>query len=167
MKNIFKSLSFIVIILFIASCSDAYYDVNRPGDATDTNSTSLKNALGPSIFYTMTAQFSASEEISLVNQHTASVFNDPSIDSHFQSDLSVVWSNIYVNALPNIKIVEEKANATNSLHYKGIAQVLKAINIGLATDLYGDIPYSQATLGTANLLPKYDSQQSIYVEIDC
>ena len=150
MKNIFKIFNYIIITFFVISCSNDNFDINRPGNATDTSNTSLKNALGPSIYYTMAAQFSSAEEISQVNQHIASAFADAGIDSHTQSELSAVWFNVYVNALPNIKVVEEKATATNSLHYKGIAQVLKAINIGLVTDLYGNVPFTEASLGTTN-----------------
>jgi hypothetical protein len=35
---------------------------------------------------------------------------------------------------------------------------LKAINLGSATDLYGDIPYTEAFTGSH---PKYDFQESV------
>jgi hypothetical protein len=44
----------------------------------------------------------------------------------------------------------------------GIAQTLTALDLGILTDLHGDIPYSEALMGQENLQPKLDSQESIY-----
>ena len=37
--------------------------------------------------------------------------------------------------------------------------------MGFMTDLWGDVPYSEAFLGTANFAPKFDTQESIYTAI--
>ncbi len=44
----------------------------------------------------------------------------------------------------------------------GIAKVIKAYMFWLTTDRWGDIPYSEALKGAANLAPKYDKQEDIY-----
>jgi hypothetical protein len=46
-----------------------------------------------------------------------------------------------------------------------IARILKAYLYWQITDLYGDMPYSEALKGTANLLPKYDAQELIYKDM--
>jgi Starch-binding associating with outer membrane len=43
-----------------------------------------------------------------------------------------------------------------------IAKILKAYHFSYITDRYGDIPYSEALQGVANLQPKYDDQEFIY-----
>jgi hypothetical protein len=43
-----------------------------------------------------------------------------------------------------------------------IAMILKSYIYWTLTDKWGDIPYSEATKGVANLHPKYDEQQKIY-----
>ena len=43
---------------------------------------------------------------------------------------------------------------------------MQAINFGLLTDLYGDIPFSEASAGLNNLAPKYDSQEAVYAGIN-
>lgn len=48
---------------------------------------------------------------------------------------------------------------------KGMAEVMKAINIGILTDLHGDIPYSEALQGSDKLNPKIDKQADIYTAI--
>jgi Starch-binding associating with outer membrane len=166
MKNIFKTLALIITTTFVISCSNDYFDVNTPGNAIDPNKATLKDVLSPAIKSTMSAQYSAATNVCQVDQHISSAFGDQGVDNQYQNGLDNVWFNVYVGSLSKIKQVEDKAIASNASHYLGIAQVLKAINIGLVTDLYGDVPYTEASLGGANLTPKYDSQQSIYIEID-
>jgi hypothetical protein len=113
----------------------------------------------------MSAQYSAATSLAQVDQHIASAFNDQNIDKHYQSSLDEYWRLVYSKALPNIKVLEEKATTTNSSYYLAIAKVLKAINIGFTTDLNGDVPYSEATLAATNFYPKYDAQQLIYTDV--
>ncbi len=54
---------------------------------------------------------------------------------------------------------------TEQWQHVGIAKVMMATMLGALTDVYGDIPYSEAFQGVALAQPKYDSQQDIYNEI--
>jgi hypothetical protein len=45
------------------------------------------------------------------------------------------------------------------------ARILKAYMFMLATDRWGDVPYSTALNGEVNLTPTYDKQQSIYYDL--
>ncbi|MBP6460674.1 MAG: SusD/RagB family nutrient-binding outer membrane lipoprotein [Crocinitomicaceae bacterium] len=166
MKNIFKIAGALTLAISIYSCSDSYFDVNTPSNAVPADKIAMKDVLSPCIQYTMNAQFNAASNIAQVDQHITTIVNDrQGIDNQYLATLDGYWRIVYTQALPNIQVLEQKAIATNSSHYLGIAKVLKAINIGTTTDLYGDIPYSESLLGTAALYPKYDSQQAIYTEI--
>lgn len=166
MKNIFKIAGAITLAISIYSCSDSYFDVNTPSNAVPQDKVAMKDVLSPCIQYTMNAQFNAASNIALVDQHITTIVQDrQGIDNQYLATLDGYWRIVYTQALPNIKVLEDKAIASNSSHYLGIAKVLKAINLGTTTDLYGDIPYSESLLGTAALYPKYDSQQAIYTEI--
>jgi len=166
MKNIFKIAGALALAISIYSCSDSYFDVNTPSNAVPADKIAMKDVLSPCIKYTMNAQFNAASNIALVDQHITTIVNDrQGIDNQYLATLDGYWRIVYTQALPNIKVLEDKAVASNSSYYLGIAKVLKAINIGTTTDLYGDIPYSESLLGTAALYPKYDSQQVIYTDI--
>lgn len=150
----------------IYSCSDSYFDVNTPSNTLPNEVIVMKDVLSPCIQYTMTAQFQASTNIAIVDQHITTIVQDrQGIDNHYLSTLDNYWSTVYTKALPNIKILEEKAIGSNSSHYLAIAKILKAINIGQTTDIYGDVPYTEATLVGLNFAPKYDSQQTIYTDV--
>ena len=166
MKNIFKIAGALTLAISIYSCSDSYFDVNTPSNAVPQDKVAMKDVLSPCIQYTMNAQFNAASNIALVDQHITTIVQDrQGIDNQYLATLDGYWRIVYTQALPNIKVLEDKAIASNSSHYLGIAKVLKAINLGTTTDLYGDIPYSESLLGTAALYPKYDSQEVIYTEI--
>lgn len=59
-----------------------------------------------------------------------------------------------------IKITDGNANLVN---VNAAAMIMKVFELQYVTDIYGDIPYSQAFLGnTGNSLPVYDKQQDVY-----
>lgn len=78
------------------------------------------------------------------------------------------WSTIYADALINQQTLIESAGDANP-YYRGIGTILKCMTIGLATDFWGDIPYSQALNGLEGtpeaLNPEYDTQEQILVAI--
>jgi hypothetical protein len=83
-----------------------------------------------------------------------------------ESDVNNMWYyNLYGGAMSDLSILMKKAVEQNSPHYGGVAKILMASALGVCTDLWGDIPYSQAFQGLANMKPAYDSQQQIYTTI--
>src|SRR3990170_2900461 len=56
------------------------------------------------------------------------------------------------------------SEANGELNYKGVALVMRAWMFYMATDCYGDIPYSEATQAKSDGIyyPKYDTQEEIY-----
>lgn len=166
MKNILKIIGVFTLAIAIYSCSNSYFDVNTPSNSVEFKYLTLKDMLSPTIYYTMRAQVGAAQDIGMFSQHIASAFANQGADTHAETTSAGVWNDIYLRSMTNLKQVEIKANDLNATHYKGIVHVLMAINLGLATDSWGDVPYSQAFQASANLVPAYDSQQSIYVEIN-
>ncbi|WP_448539220.1 SusD/RagB family nutrient-binding outer membrane lipoprotein [Schleiferia thermophila] len=82
-----------------------------------------------------------------------------------EGDFDQTWgSNGYSGGMKDLKIIIEKTEGT-SPNYSGVAKVMMAMYLGLFTDIWGDIPYSEALQGTDNLNPRYDTQQQIYQTI--
>ena len=48
---------------------------------------------------------------------------------------------------------------------RGIAQILTAYNLAVLTDMWGEVPWSEALKGAADLQPVYDKQSEIYPKI--
>ena len=75
------------------------------------------------------------------------------------------WNGLYTGAVMNSKILSRDFGGANPW-YNGISKVMLAMNIGLATDLWGDVPFSEAGQGeTGNLSPAYDKQEEVIKEI--
>jgi hypothetical protein len=79
-----------------------------------------------------------------------------------EGDVTNEWKTIYAGALINSKILIDKLG-TKSPNFKGIVEVLYVLNLGLATDMWGDVPNKNA-LGAQDqaYTPTYDSQQSVF-----
>lgn len=82
-----------------------------------------------------------------------------------EADVDNLWGSIYNGCMMNLSIYITKTGDANP-QARGAGKVLLAFTLGQSTDLFGDIPYTEAFLGNINLKPKYDSQQSIYAVIN-
>lgn len=83
-----------------------------------------------------------------------------------ESDINNAWEfNLYAGPMQDLALMMAKARSDGSSHYLGVSQVLMAHAIGTVTDLWGDVPYSDAFKGATGLQPKYDTQQAIYTAI--
>jgi hypothetical protein len=68
-------------------------------------------------------------------------------------------------ALSSADVMIKQATEEEQPHYVGIGKVLMAVNLGIATQSWGDVPYSEAFLGTEGeefFQPVLDTQESIY-----
>jgi len=83
----------------------------------------------------------------------------------YNTDINGDWITVYSTELNNLVTLTKKATANGNFKYAGISKILTAYTLGTATDLWGDIPYSDAFKGVATLQPKYDAQKDIYTSI--
>lgn len=72
-----------------------------------------------------------------------------------------IWSSAY-GILRNVKAMEPKAEETNLTYHLGASKVLKAYTMITLVDVFGDVPYTEALLGSENLNPKFDSSADVY-----
>lgn len=86
------------------------------------------------------------------------------------SDPNNLWNSMYAGVMMDLNQMIEVCDDTVSRSpvLGGISKVLMAVALGNMTDLWGDIPYSQAFLGADEepvFKPVLDPQQDIYTEI--
>lgn len=75
------------------------------------------------------------------------------------------WNNTYLT-LTNIETLIRQGTASGDLVYVGIAQMQKAYLMSAAVDMWGDVPFSEATQLTSGIIsPKFDDQKEIYAAI--
>ena len=139
-------------------------DPTRPTDAE------LKEILPSAITQTAHNLTSIGGRVTaIVIQQLKGIDAQPESYSQYLIDertLDEFWqTGLYGGAMKDAFILIEKANEQERPHYKGIAQILMAINLGIATSFWGEVPYEEAFQGLQNLQPKYDSQEDIYERI--
>ena len=75
------------------------------------------------------------------------------------------WDNIYL-ILTDIQTLIEQSTESGDKVYLGIGQATKAYLASVAVDLWGDVPFSEATqLQGAIVSPVFDDQEAVYLAI--
>ncbi|GAB3789457.1 SusD/RagB family nutrient-binding outer membrane lipoprotein [Spirosoma horti] len=159
-----KSYLLIPLFLGMGACSK-YLDVN----VTPNNPTSVTPAVLLPGAEAGTA-FANSNELnrfaSVVVQQLTGASNNPQAYDVYQTngaDFGNQWNfELYGGALVNYQKLVELGDATNSKAYSGIAKIMKAYTFSIATDVWGDVPYSQALQGETFSTPRLDKQEDIY-----
>lgn len=76
------------------------------------------------------------------------------------------WNTMYYRVLTNADNMQKLSVTNSNKNLQGVALVLKAYGFSLLTDVYGDIPFSEALKGDQGiLLPKYDKQEDVYTGV--
>lgn len=166
LKNIIFASTVALGLTIMAGCSKSKFDINsNPDDVTDesvTPSVLLPGALQA----TSTNVASEWWFISWWMGHGARSGSYQSLNEEetysFTNDFhSTIWSTLYGNA-NNYQVMINKAMESGAGTYEAIGRIMKSHNFQILTDVYGNVPYTDAFQGTANSTPKYDKAVDIY-----
>src|SRR4051812_27550940 len=92
---------------------------------------------------------------SLFSQQMASYQSGPiNDDKNIDVRMSALLP-LYENAMTNAKLLMDLAAEENAPYYSALGKLLMVFNLALATDTYGDVPFSDAFKAPAILYPKY------------
>ncbi|UOQ97869.1 SusD/RagB family nutrient-binding outer membrane lipoprotein [Hymenobacter sp. 5317J-9] len=163
-RKIYSVLLLTALAGVLPACTDRFEEINtNPNAPVDVQPSLLLRKV---IFdYGEQMSYEAFVAGNLLGQYfTAIDFN--LFDRHSLSEPQYggnPWPFLYSNLRDNeILLQKARANAAFGV-YEGPALILKAYLAAQLTDLYGDVPYSQALQGqTGVITPAYDSQESIY-----
>lgn len=168
--QILKKILVVVLVVasgwFAPSCNKFDLDVN-----TDPNnpSTTTPQLLLTNIEYSLMDALAGSLNDT---QHgfmgMMTFYDDYNVPA---SQWNFTWNVFYANVLKDIEGLIAAASADPSVgraenpRYLAIAQLLKAYSYMTLVDLFGDVPYSEATQGdgaAAIKYPKFDKDQDVY-----
>jgi hypothetical protein len=81
-----------------------------------------------------------------------------------EEDFNNYWNNMYTGNMFDLNRIMTFAAAHPGQYdyYDACANILMAYSLGIMTDQFGDLPYSEAFLGIANIKPAFETQQTIY-----
>ncbi len=163
MRHLYK-LSLVVAAFFsVTACTKDFEEINTNPNVPSQVTPDL--LLSGVIRNTLNDQVNEAWGIgNIVVQHTAKIqfVNE---DRYLWGEQNGVWNSVYSN-MRNIQNIITIASSSEPVqnNYLGIALILKSWMFSLATDAYGDIPYTEAVQAKTGALytPKYDTQESIY-----
>jgi hypothetical protein len=166
-KKMKKIVNYILsgVLLSATACSD-FLDINEsPNDpASVTPNVLLPAALAGTAFANNNELNRFGSTITSV---TAGAANSPSAYDIYTLDganFNNQWRfEIYNGSLITYKSLMEAAEEIESRTYIGVAKIMTAYTYSIATDFWGDIPYSQALQGEDETAPELDTQEQIYL----
>ena len=170
-RNIFLTTA-VACSLFFGSCTKGFEEMNKnPMSPTGTDIGPLFNGVVSSLCWTWDEQFYLNNEIFYPETELGALTTEGWGNTSIGVD--AVWNNYYL-ALANIHDIDQRldemctTSGDNEIDDKVRAQltVIEAYKTFKVTDMFGDIPYSEAGYiwydTENNRKPKYDSQESIY-----
>lgn len=148
-------------VVLLASACESFLDVNEnPNNPEDAPVTGL---LTNSTLETARNVYRAGSATSNYVQYLASPNPASSSDTMDPTDFSSTWFNLY-NVMTDLTVIIDKSTESGASHYLGVAQILMALNLGMAVDFFGDIPYSEG-FDFETVTPVYDDDQELYGQV--
>ncbi|KVV13900.1 Starch-binding associating with outer membrane [Flavobacterium sp. TAB 87] len=149
----------------LASCQTELDNFNEnPNSPTTTTPSLLLSAMEVSTFATHTSGLIRNANIFTQQLAGTDVGQMGPIAEYVitENDVTNEWNAIFGTTLISGHILSRDF-AENYPHYNGIGQVLTALNLGYATDMWGDVPYDEAFRAEEGIkAPKYNTQEEIY-----
>ncbi len=72
------------------------------------------------------------------------------------------WTDFYADELMDIQTVLDKGVESGDANVEAVGRIWKTWIFHIVTDMWGDVPYSEAHGGAENTTPAYDRQADIY-----
>jgi hypothetical protein len=168
MKRIYKktiTLASLVVAMWAGVGCESVLDVNIDPNKTATNPpnlilTSAEAQLGFMMgadFNRFTALFV--QQIAAQNGRQTEAWDAYVIQP---TEVNGAWrTNLYAGLLADTEEIIKKGTTIHPA-YLGIAKAIKAYGYSIATDVWGDVPFTEALKGTENAQPKPDKSQDVY-----
>ena len=165
-QKIYKNSIFIALAaFFVIGCDNDFEELNQnPNDPTAVPAELL---LGSTLFNTANTVynvFGSLDQGAGWAQHMAKVqYNDEMRYIPREGTISAIWDNFYrITTSDSQKMYELGADQENTA-IQGVARILQAYGFLMLTDIYGDVPFSEALQAEAgNTTPVYDTQEDVY-----
>ena len=167
-------LTFFALSLVLSSCEfgEGFEEMNI--DPNKASQLDVSNKFASAILKTSGGRYE-NWRASLIYQstmiqHLSSTAGYWSGDKYFRSDqyANALWDRYYPDVIKEIEDIRAQLTSEgNSGSEMGMLRILRVFAFTRLTDIYGDIPYSEAGQGYINgiLKPKYDAQQDIYMDM--
>lgn len=164
MKYIKSLVLGLLVAASLTSCND-WLDINDDPNTPSEASAKIENLLPWVEHYTLYGSSCHGYRVQFICQAltTTSRTSRDGCSAQWEATNSMCttpYQFFFVGAGPNIISLYDKAMAEGAWHYAGAALLLKSYGFMMMTDMYGEMPYTEA-LG-ASATPKYDDGKTIF-----
>jgi hypothetical protein len=167
MKRIYKPVWALLLSFQLLSCEQIVDDLNvDPNNATDApasyvfTGTQLAN---------IAAQEGMASRLGIVwsgyGKGTFQQFGTWYLYSITANNFDDDWNIFFTGTNKNALLAIAKAEALGNRKMAGIAKIVQVNSMATATELWGDIPYSEAGQSTEYGSPKFETQQELYPKL--
>ena len=157
MKNKIK-IGFVSLAVFCATaCTSDFGSINT--DPNNPTSVTPDLLLTPLLHTLTQRQFNYGDGAGLAHYVSRTNYNET--DQYAFGTNESTWSDYYLQ-LNNISEMIRLSEETGRPSCVAIGYILKAFVASQLTDMWGDVPYFEATQGSENITPAYDTQEDIY-----
>lgn len=166
MKNIFKwkyLVGFTLVMLW--SCTKDFKKINtNPNSPT---SVPASNVLGQGLISLTNLLFQTHMDLYYVGSYSGMSASTVQGDYEYRVDINNGWWTGLYSSMNQFVDADSIASKDGNTNLQAVAMTMKAYTAEATTDMFGDIPYSEAFEATNKgiIYPKYDSQQDVYTAI--
>lgn len=147
--------------LFFASCETTELDLTQNPNAlapVDADADFYLNQIQLSYAYLINSFGNTAGALTRIDYMSGRDYANAYQPSSFDGR----WSSAYQTIMQDIREMNVLADEANLTHHKAIGQFIEAHILMTLVDFFGDVPYTEAWQGAANLNPVADSGASVY-----
>ncbi len=155
----------LLLLLVTTSCDKDFEEINKdPNNPTAVSSGLLLADIVRVTANRMYSTFTGFDMGSEWSQQIAKVqYNDEARYSPRGGVITATWDNLFEDVAADAKEMYNLAVTEENANMQGAALIMQAYGFSLLTDMYGDIPFTEAGKAKEGILsPKYDDQQTVY-----
>lgn len=169
--KVFKYIFLILIAGAFIGCEDYFGDDANadPDNPIDVSPAVILPQVQVRIAYTYGGDFT--RYIGIYTRHVDGVSRQFAVIGQYgiiASDVDQAWANVYSGTLNSNRLLLNQSLDNGYNHYAGIALALESYTMMVASDLWGDMAYSDAFRFAEEggvYQPTFDTQQEIYDQI--
>lgn len=174
----YKFILLLGAVLGLSSCDKGFEELNTNPNASTTPNVNFlftQSLLKGNLVYDRTYFYTSYLHCGNYVQHFSiakEIGGSGAGDKYAVNDFyqSFYYRYIYTNAILTLQeiitAIKTSPTAADNVNKLSAARIWKVLLMQRITDLYGDVPYSEATQGRNSVfLPKYDAQADIYADM--
>jgi len=171
MKNLKIKTGILTLGLLLSAVScEKYLDINDNPNQPDISWVTPNELLPVGITKSHSTQARTLMQFSSVVMNTLAgnslSYGAPYIDDYkpnvSNTFYNTIWDGLFLGTANFEQIIKYNDPEGKYAQYKAVAKIMKANYVQILTDLYGDMPYTEAFQQQNNLTPKYDKGEDIY-----